>query len=118
VHCHRERGWGNAGGVRRDMQSRFMTWLAGIFGPRPCRQNGSSPFQDRVSILSQVSWSIRSTAVRQGYRCDDLKTYGPRTDRPVRQILSKADTKKSRKIPGRRRIVRPVGWFQKKNYYN
>jgi hypothetical protein len=51
----------SAGGVCRDMQSRFMA-CSGVFGPsRPdcCRQNGSSPFQVRVSILSQVSWSTR-----------------------------------------------------------
>ena len=28
VHCHRKRGWGSGCGVRRDMQSRFMGWLA------------------------------------------------------------------------------------------
>lgn len=80
-------GWGSAGGARKDMQSRFMSWLAGsaggIFGPRPCRQNVSSPFFSGPGYLYLVKWLgatvIVSTAahcakVSTGCQhCDDLK---------------------------------------------
>jgi hypothetical protein len=75
VHCHRERGGGvrvvSVGTCRADL------WLAvGCLGPNRAGRMDHHTFQDRVSILSQVSWSTPSRSPLRSFE-DSRPENGP-----------------------------------------
>jgi hypothetical protein len=96
VHCHCKRGWGSASaGVVSEGTCRADLWVGlqcreGYLDPDRAGRMDHHLFRIGYLYLDKrfgaPSMSTAAHGARQGRHCDDLKTYGPRTDRPFPEV--------------------------------
>jgi hypothetical protein len=93
VHYHRKRGWGSAGVVSKGT-CRADLWLGlqcreGYLDPDRAGRMDHHLFRIGYLYLDKRFGAPSMSTAAHGAKvatCDDLKTYGPRTDRPFPEV--------------------------------